>query len=122
MPNNLFEEWCEYQSIDVANGHKLHLLNEKDGTRSKIQKKLDDTVVSHYEAQKRLVDRIARLGWVKAAQLLNEMLPQTKKARSGDLGRSSPPKQYLLSSILFKFQSSGCAGGMVENRRCAVRI
>jgi len=86
MLNNLFEEWCEHRHINVADGRKLYLLKEKDGARPTIEKKLDDTVASHYEEPKRLADCIARRGYVKAAQLLNEMLPQTKKARSGDLG------------------------------------
>jgi hypothetical protein len=43
-------------------------------------------VASHYDDPERLMDRIARLGYAKAAQVLKVMLPTTKRARSGHLG------------------------------------
>ena len=44
------------------------------------------TVASHYDEPQRLIDRIGRIGYQKTAAHLASILPQTKKARSGDMG------------------------------------
>lgn len=82
----LFTEWCETKKIDVTDRHKLHIFSEKRGARSLVQKQIDDTVASHYDEPTRLADRIARLGYIEAAKRLRAMLPQTPRARSGQLG------------------------------------
>ena len=86
MAATLFKEWCETKKIDVTNRHKLHIFSEKEGARSLVETQIDDTVASHYDEPTRLADRIARLGYAKAAKILRAMLPQTLRARSGQLG------------------------------------
>src|SRR2546430_15875015 len=82
----LFETWCETEDVDVDGGHKLHVFRERDGVRSSLERQIDGAVISHYEDPLRLSERIGRVGLPRAAALLREMLPQTKKARSGHLG------------------------------------
>lgn len=86
MAMTLFAEWCDIKKVDVTNRHKLHIFFEKEGARSLIQTKIDDTIASHYDEPARLIDRINRLGYPKAAEILRSMLPQTKRARSGQMG------------------------------------
>jgi hypothetical protein len=86
MLETLFDQWCDSREVDVSGGHKLHLLSEKEAGRAFIESKLNEMVASHYDDPERLVDRIARLGYVNAAQILKTMLPTTKRARSGHLG------------------------------------
>jgi hypothetical protein len=64
----------------------LYLLRERDGTRSSVERQIDTTVVSHYEDPRILSDRIARVGLLRAAKVLQAMLPRSKTARSGQLG------------------------------------
>jgi len=86
MAESLFDKWCECQDVDVAGRHKLHVLTERDGARSTVQDVIGATVASHYDEPTRLSDRIARLGYAKAAEVLRAMLPQSMRARSGHLG------------------------------------
>lgn len=86
MGDPFFEQWCERMKIDVAGDRKLHVLTERTGARAEVEKTLDQSVASHYEDPARISDRIARLGFQKAAEILRQMLPQTKRARSGHLG------------------------------------
>ena len=86
MPKHLYEDWCDLKKTDVAVGRNLYLLTEKDGVRSGIHATIVAAVFSHYEDPKRLSERIKRLGLKKASKILDDMLPKTKKARSGHLG------------------------------------
>ena len=86
MPKHLYENWCDVRATDVSKGCKLHLFNEKDGARPGVQPEIVNTVLSHYEDPSRLAARIKRLGLPIAAKVLTDMLPKTKKARSGHLG------------------------------------
>ena len=86
MAATLFVEWCDNKKVDVTTRHKLHIFSEKEGARSRVQSQIDDTVASHYDEPERLANRMARLGYSKAAEILRAMLPQTKRARSGQMG------------------------------------
>jgi hypothetical protein len=86
MPKHFYEHWCDVKKTDVAVGRRLYLLTEKDGVRSGIHAAIVETVFSHYEDPKRLSERIKRLGLKKASKILDDMLPKTKKVRSGHLG------------------------------------
>jgi hypothetical protein len=86
MATTLFTDWCETNKVDVTNRHKLHIFSEKDGGRLSVRDQIDATVASHYDEPAKLADRIARLGYSKAAAILRAMLPQTGRARSGQLG------------------------------------
>lgn len=101
MAETLFDQWCEHRDIDVAGRHKLHILTERDGARATVQDEIDRTVASHYDEPRRLSNRIARLGYEKAAKILRAMLPQSKRARSGHLGEilATETVPALLSSF-----------------------
>ena len=86
MPPSLFDSWCETEEIRVAAKHRLHLLRERDGARCSVESQIDETVISHYEDPRVLSERIARVGLPRAAALLIDILPRSKKARSGHLG------------------------------------
>jgi hypothetical protein len=85
MAAPLFAKWCETEQVDV-NRHKLHVFREREGARSSLEKRIDQAVISHYEDPLRLSERIERVGLPRAAALLREMLPKTKKTRSGHIG------------------------------------
>ena len=81
----LFAAWCDDTATAVG-PHQLRLLSERGGSRAGILARLGSTVAAHYEAPERLAERMARVGFHKAAQLLRSILPQTPIGRSGDLG------------------------------------
>lgn len=86
MPKHLFQDWCDITATNISVGRKLHLLKEKDGARFGVHADLVAKVHSNYEDPARLTARIKRLGFKKAAKVLEAMLPTTKTARSGHLG------------------------------------
>jgi hypothetical protein len=86
MPKHLYEEWCDCEVKDIANGRRLHVLKEINGARPKAHGRIVKAVLSHYEDPTFLADRIERLGFKKAAKVLKRILPKTKTARSGDVG------------------------------------
>lgn len=86
MPKHLYDGWCDFKAKDISNRRRLHLLAERDGARPKSHSRIVETVLSHYEDPRYLADRIKRLGFNKAAKVLEGFLPQTKKARSGHVG------------------------------------
>lgn len=59
---------------------------EKDGGREEICDDLAETIRSHYDRLERIAEDVERLGFKVAATILSEAMPQTDKARSGDLG------------------------------------
>jgi Cap4 SAVED domain len=81
----IFEEWCKFECTD---NHKKRLwsLEEKNGGRAAVRASLIKTVRSHYDDLERIAEDVQRLGYDGAAAVLRERLPQTKKARSGELG------------------------------------
>jgi hypothetical protein len=83
---HLYENWCVITSRAVARGCILHLLSEKVGGRRNVHSEIVKTVRSHYQDPALLAARIKTLGFTKAAKILSEKLPKTKKARSGHLG------------------------------------
>ncbi len=86
MSTHLYDGWCDCRAKNISNGRRLHVITEIDGARPKAQGRIVETVLSHYEDPRFLVDRIKRLGFSKAAKVLEDILPQTKKARSGHVG------------------------------------
>ena len=86
MPTHLYDGWCDLTAKNISNGHRLHLLVERDGVRATVKGKIVDTVDSYYQDPKLLADRIKKHGLVKAAKMLEALLPRTKIARSGQLG------------------------------------
>lgn len=87
MAMGIFDDWCDYNEEKDASELKILMkFTEKDGGREKIKKELYKKIRSHYDCLEKISDCIHRLGYKNAAAILRERLPQTKKARSGELG------------------------------------
>lgn len=84
MPS-LFATWCQTKKIRIGQTHCLHRLDEAAGKRDQVAPQLDAVVASHYEDPQWFLERMRRLGYVKATEALAIKLPKTKKMRSGHL-------------------------------------
>ena len=86
----LFDDWCELDEevVDVPKSKKKHLwkFTEKAGGRAAIKGRLCQMARSHYDSLENIADTVFRLGYGGAAAILHNRLPQTAKARSGELG------------------------------------
>lgn len=81
----LFKDWCV--SIKQKDKKKtLRTYTEKAGGRAAALEQLGEAVRTHYDQADRIADDVARLGYDGAAEILRALLPQSKRARSGDLG------------------------------------
>ena len=85
MPE-LFALWCHEVTRDV-NGHQLTLLTERevDGRQHALPI-LSDVAHTHYENPDRIARNIARWGFPRTAAALQRIVPESARARSGDLG------------------------------------
>ncbi len=81
----LFKDWCA-GAKQKDKKKTLRTFAEKAGGRDAVLKQLGETVRTHYDQSDRIADDIARLGYDGAAEILRALLPQSKRARSGDLG------------------------------------
>jgi hypothetical protein len=81
----LFDNWCE-GTDEGTNRKRLWKLVERTNGRDAIRGELGQTVRSHYDRLDRIADDVQALGYTGAAEILRELLPRTRKARSGDLG------------------------------------
>jgi hypothetical protein len=102
MPNHLYDGWCDLTAKNISAGQRLYLLAERKGGRAGAHGKIVDTVIAHYYEPKYLAARIKKFGLVKAAKALEALLPQTPKARSGQLGEILAAE--AVSAILPAFQ------------------
>lgn len=81
----LYRKWCE--SIKEKDKRKHYWTYiEKSGGREKIRVELVETIRSHYDRLERIAEDVKRLGYEVAGEILRTAMPQTAKARSGDLG------------------------------------
>lgn len=81
----LYKDWC----VGAKQKNKKKTLltyTEKVGGRDAVLEQLGETVRTHYDQADRIADDVARLGYEGAAEILRALLPQSKRARSGDLG------------------------------------
>lgn len=85
MSSHLFDRWVSKKRTNVGR-HQLVLLSETAGARSGVLDEIRSLVRTHYLDSSVTARRLASLGAPKAAQLLRERTPTTKRARSGDLG------------------------------------
>ena len=87
---SLFDAWCDLdeEALDAPTPKKKRLwkFTEKAGGRAAIKERLCRKARSHYDSLESIADTIARLGYEDAAAILRNRLPQTAKARSGELG------------------------------------
>lgn len=81
----LFADWCRCERTDTGPKHLLKFTEKPDG-RVAITASLPSIVRSHYDDARRIAEDIADLGFSKAAAILAERMPRSKKARSGELG------------------------------------
>ena len=80
-----FKKWCK--SKKQENGRKRYWrLDEKLGGRDKIRDSFAQCMRSHYDRLERIAEDVERLGYIKAAEILRTEMPQTRRARSGELG------------------------------------
>ncbi len=81
----LFADWCECERTG-AGRKRLLKYTEKPSGRAIIAATLPGVLRSHYDDARRIADDVAGLGYAKAAAILAERMPRSKKARSGELG------------------------------------
>jgi len=81
----LFDEWCTL-AREENGGKRLWRLAEKEKKRAEIRNRLVKTVRCHYDDLDRIADDVNALGYEGAAKILGARLPQTRSARSGELG------------------------------------
>ena len=81
----IYEDWCDLDN--TVDGRKRYWkLTELNGGRAAIAERLADIVRTHYDSQERIADDIEHLGYERAAEMLRALMPQTPRARAGDLG------------------------------------
>jgi hypothetical protein len=85
LKSDILSRWFAKRSKTIRQ-HNLVLLAENEGGREDVIDELRQIVRSHYVSPAITAKRIAELGAPKTAKLLQEHLPITKTARSGDLG------------------------------------
>jgi hypothetical protein len=85
MPEDFFKTWCSAKA--KGNGaYRCEVLAEDATQRDAVRPLLTEIVQSHYVDPNTAKERLKRLGYKKAVKRLNTYLPQTSRARSGDLG------------------------------------
>ena len=82
---DFFDRWLSTKMANIGN-HVLLICTENRGSCDEIMDELRVVVRSHYVAPEITAKRLAELGATATAEFLREHFPQTKKARSGDLG------------------------------------
>ena len=81
----LIARWLNGNTTDVGQ-HSVMLLSESPGTRACVAAELNLTFRHHYMSQETWSKRIEDMGAPETAKVLQELLPNTKQARSGDTG------------------------------------
>lgn len=81
----LFKAWCA-DTKEKSKKKTFRTYSEKEGSRAAVLAQLGEAVRTHYDQADRIADDVARLGYDGASEILRALLPQSKRARSGDLG------------------------------------
>ena len=82
---HLIARWLQGNPTDVGE-HSVMVLTECPGSRSCLGAALNDTFRNHYMSPELWSKRIQALGAPETSQILKELFPKTKQARSGDTG------------------------------------
>lgn len=82
---DFFEDWCATNS-HTSGTYRCEILKELRSVRPRIKALLNNIVQTHYRDPQRVEALLNRLGYAEAAKRLNEYLPLTARARSGDIG------------------------------------
>ena len=77
--------WLKEAKISVGK-HDLTVLAEIRESREFVSSELRETVRDHYMSPEMWSRRLEDLGAPETAKMLNELLPKSKRARSGDTG------------------------------------
>jgi hypothetical protein len=80
-----FKEWCTTDE-EVVNGHDLCVLTAQNSKLAVGSAAVAATLPGHYASQERIIGILKKLGKQEAARYLEQKLPDSKTARSGDLG------------------------------------
>lgn len=80
-----FKKWFVHSREDIKQT-SLWIVQEGTNNRNSLIPELVGVVRSHYDDLVRIAEDIADLGFKHAEKILKARLPQTKTARSGDLG------------------------------------
>jgi hypothetical protein len=82
---SIFNTWINRQE-EINNLRTFLICTEVAGTRLQIAEDLQEIIRSHYNDLAVIADDIKQLGYEVASKILKARLPQTSRARSGDLG------------------------------------
>ena len=82
----MIEDWLDIKEEDHGKGKFLHMLQEKAGGRVVAKADLIARVRAHYDDPQNIADDIAAMGFVEAADILRERLPNDLKVQSGEVG------------------------------------
>jgi hypothetical protein len=80
-----FNSWCNSADIPLGN-HHIRVMTGRLADATVGILATAAAVPVHYAAEERIARALARLGKTGAAKLITDLLPQTPKIRSGDLG------------------------------------
>jgi len=94
----MFDQWCEIEETPLTRRKTLCTLIERDGGRAVVRRELAECVRSHYDDLEQIAEDIRLLGFPDASVILNERLPRTRRARSGEMGE-------ILATELVEFQT-----------------
>lgn len=88
--------------MEAISKHKLHRFSEKTMRRKTIHSLLKKVVNSHYENPDQFLDRASLVGLKKARRVLKIMMPISKTARSGHVGKGLSTEAISLLFPQFK--------------------
>lgn len=81
----LYHTWCN-KNVFENDKKQLWILTEHKNGRKSIEKDLATCIRSHYDKLEQIAEDVRELGYPEAATILAERMPNTPRARSGDLG------------------------------------
>lgn len=81
----LFDDWWD-EEREGSRLKRFLKFTERENGRDAAKARLSETVRSHYDSLDVIANDVERLGYSGAARILRELLPRTKRARSGELG------------------------------------
>jgi hypothetical protein len=85
MADNLFDPWCSNQEFSEST-KLLRLMESNDGKQANAAAILRSIVPTHYCKPAVIKKWLEKWGYAKTLGVVRKDLPESKKARSGDLG------------------------------------
>lgn len=81
----VLDRWLTAERVEIGR-HILWVLAETEGARDAVIAELCDVVRSHYVSPETMARRLEELGASQTASVMREHLPESKTARSADMG------------------------------------